>query len=122
MTDQETEHIQAPTSNRLMSASFSTQSYVTEESTNPGDTSSTFLPDGLPYMGKLMHHIDAGKRLSLQVHDQKQESYILLDGDGWVLLEDADGEMEQSKTIKKRRNNHLARTKAPIMFAGESRC
>ena len=38
-----------------------------------------WTPDEKPYMGKILH-IKAGARLSLQVHDQKQESWFLIKG------------------------------------------
>jgi mannose-6-phosphate isomerase-like protein (cupin superfamily) len=38
-----------------------------------------WTPAELPYMGKLLH-INAGKRLSLQAHDVKRESWLLLSG------------------------------------------
>jgi mannose-6-phosphate isomerase-like protein (cupin superfamily) len=49
-----------------------------------------WTPAGLPYMGKLIH-IHAGARLSLQVHDQKLESWLLVSGRVLALLEDDDG-------------------------------
>jgi len=52
-----------------------------------------FVPDGMPYMGKLLH-IEAGKRLSLQVHDTKQETYWLLSGECDLVLENSKGELE----------------------------
>lgn len=52
-----------------------------------------WVPEGLPYMGKILH-IDAGKRLSLQVHDIKQESYWLANGECDLILENSKGEME----------------------------
>lgn len=51
-----------------------------------------WTPANLPYMGKIIH-IDAGKRLSLQVHDKKQESWMVLQGDAKVVWEDADGNL-----------------------------
>ena len=39
-------------------------------------------------------HINAGKRLSLQVHDTKQESYWLASGDCNLIIENQNGEME----------------------------
>ncbi len=51
-----------------------------------------FTPEDLPYTGKLMH-INAGKRLSLQVHDVKQETQILIQGQCNSLVENPDGEM-----------------------------
>lgn len=53
-----------------------------------------FTPDDLPYMGKLLH-IDEGKRLSLQAHDQKQESWFLASGNIILMIENKDGELEE---------------------------
>lgn len=52
-----------------------------------------WVPEGMPYMGKVLH-INAGKRLSLQVHDVKQESYWLINGECDLLIENSKGEME----------------------------
>lgn len=53
-----------------------------------------FTPDNLPYMGKILH-INAGKRLSLQVHDQKCESWYLLSGRGMMVIEDKDSSLKE---------------------------
>ena len=45
-----------------------------------------FVPDGRPYMGKIIH-INAGARLSLQKHDQKIESWYLKSGRAKVIWE-----------------------------------
>ena len=50
-----------------------------------------WTPDNLPYMGKVLH-INAGARLSLQVHDQKQESWLLIAGEAKVIWENTSGE------------------------------
>lgn len=52
-----------------------------------------WVKEGMPYMGKVLH-IDAGKRLSLQVHDTKQESYWLTSGECDLVIENSKGEME----------------------------
>lgn len=52
-----------------------------------------FTPDNLPYSGKILH-IEAGKRLSLQVHDEKQETYWLADGRCNLVIENIKGELE----------------------------
>lgn len=49
-----------------------------------------WTPPNAPYCGKILH-IDAGKRLSLQVHDQKTESWFLLSGDAKIVWDDASG-------------------------------
>ncbi len=58
-----------------------------------------FTKENLPYMLKLIH-INAGKRLSLQVHDKKQESWLALSGDCIVYLEDESGRMLEIKMQK----------------------
>lgn len=58
-----------------------------------------WVPEGMPYMGKLIH-IDAGKRLSLQVHDKKQESYWLLNGECDLIMDNDQGELITIKMIK----------------------
>ncbi len=71
---------------------FSTESYVRKVE-KPWGYELHWVPEGMPYMGKVLH-IDAGKRLSLQVHDIKQESYWLTSGDCDLVLENSNGEME----------------------------
>lgn len=55
-----------------------------------------FTPDNLPYAGKIIH-INAGKRLSLQLHDKKQESWYLLHGRGKVIWEDNAGDLIETE-------------------------
>lgn len=51
-----------------------------------------WVPEDKPYIGKLLHITD-GKRLSLQVHDEKQESWFIIKGEGKVIWENNDGEL-----------------------------
>lgn len=53
-----------------------------------------FTPDTLPYMGKILH-VDEGKRLSLQAHDVKRESWFLARGNIILIIENRDGELEE---------------------------
>jgi mannose-6-phosphate isomerase len=55
-----------------------------------------FVPEGLPYMGKLLH-IDAGKRLSLQIHDKKLETWFLLSGRALISREDESGHLDETE-------------------------
>ena len=45
------------------------------------------------YVGKILH-IRAGRRLSLQYHDQKLESQCLLSGRALLVIEDATGSLQ----------------------------
>jgi len=47
-------------------------------------------------MGKVLH-INEGARLSLQLHDQKQESWFLMSGQAAVIWENAQGELTQTE-------------------------
>jgi len=55
-----------------------------------------FTPPNLPYTGKIIH-INAGKRLSLQTHDKKQESWLLKSGQAKVAWENAKGEIIETE-------------------------
>ena len=47
-------------------------------------------------MGKLIH-INGGARLSLQVHDQKTESWLLINGQAAAEWQNAQGEMTKTE-------------------------
>jgi mannose-6-phosphate isomerase-like protein (cupin superfamily) len=51
-----------------------------------------WVTEDKPYMGKILH-INAGCRLSLQVHDQKQESWMLINGEAKVIWDNQNGEL-----------------------------
>lgn len=57
-----------------------------------------FVPEGLPYMGKILH-IDEGHRLSMQVHDIKQETYLIYKGRGKVVWENEAGELVEDELM-----------------------
>lgn len=71
---------------------FNLESYV-KRVEKPWGYELIFTPEELPYTGKVMH-INAGKRQSLQIHDVKQETYLLYSGKGGVIIENSNGEME----------------------------
>lgn len=54
-----------------------------------------WVPADAPYMGKVLH-INEGARLSLQIHDQKQESWFLMSGEAKVVWENASGELTET--------------------------
>ncbi len=51
---------------------------------------------GEPYIGKLLH-VNAGARLSLQLHDLKQESWLLVGGQAAVIWEDNSGKLIETE-------------------------
>jgi mannose-6-phosphate isomerase len=55
-----------------------------------------WVPNTAPYMGKILH-INAGARLSLQLHDAKQESWLLLDGKARVIWDNSNGELVETE-------------------------
>lgn len=73
-------------------STFSTDGYVRKVE-KPWGYELHWVPEGLSYMGKILH-INAGCRLSLQVHDIKQESYWLANGECDLVIENKQGEME----------------------------
>ncbi|MBI3366251.1 cupin [Candidatus Roizmanbacteria bacterium] len=56
-------------------------------------------PENKPYMGKVLH-INAGKRLSLQIHDQKQETWYLINGRAKVLWDNNLGKLIETELEK----------------------
>lgn len=58
-----------------------------------------WTPEDKPYMGKLLH-INKGARLSLQYHDQKQESWLLINGRGKVIWDNDKGELVETELQK----------------------
>lgn len=73
---------------------FSTEPYV-KRVEKPWGYEVHWVHANAPYMGKLIH-INAGARLSLQVHDQKQESWLVVSGQAAVLWENEHGELMQT--------------------------
>ncbi len=55
-----------------------------------------WVKEDMPYMGKMIH-INESKRLSLQYHDKKQESWFLIKGRGKVIWENTNGETMETE-------------------------
>lgn len=54
-----------------------------------------WVPKNKPYLGKILH-INAGTRISLQIHDQKQESWFLMQGEAKIIWDNTDGELVET--------------------------
>lgn len=55
-----------------------------------------WVPEDKPYMGKIIH-IKEGARLSLQLHDKKQESWLVMNGRAKVVWENEKGELIETE-------------------------
>ncbi len=71
---------------------FDTKPYI-KKVKKPWGYELHFTQDNLPYMGKILH-INTGKRLSLQIHDRKVESWYLLKGRVKMVIENSKGKTE----------------------------
>lgn len=78
--------------NQFDKSGFTNEGYV-KRVEKPWGHELHWVPEGMPYMGKVLH-INAGKRLSLQAHDKKQETYWLVSGECNLVVENTNGEME----------------------------
>lgn len=74
---------------------FSNDAYV-KKVEKPWGYELHWVPEDAPYMGKVLH-IRAGARLSLQVHDQKSESWLLIAGRAKVMWENNKGELIETE-------------------------
>lgn len=75
-------------------AAFSQQAYA-KRIEKPWGWEIHWVPESTPYMGKVLH-INAGARLSLQIHDEKQESWFLIKGRAKVVWENNRGELTET--------------------------
>jgi len=74
---------------------FTNQPYV-KRVEKPWGYELHWVPEGALYMGKI-EHINAGARMSLQVHDTKQESWFLMSGRAAVIWEDSHGQLIETE-------------------------
>ena len=54
------------------------------------------VPGDYPYMMKIMH-VNAGQRMSLQIHDKKQETWLLMSGRAAAIWENDKGELVETE-------------------------
>ena len=55
-----------------------------------------WTPTSLPYLGKLLH-VRAAARLSLQAHEEKRETWLLIDGRAMVIWENGAGDRVETE-------------------------
>jgi mannose-6-phosphate isomerase-like protein (cupin superfamily) len=76
-------------------STFSNDAYV-RRIEKPWGYELHWVPADAPYIGKLLH-INKGARLSLQIHDEKQESWFVMNGTAAVIWENDKGELIQTE-------------------------
>ena len=84
--------------NGVMKKTFSNEPYV-KKIDKPWGYELHWVPEDAPYMGKLLH-INKDARLSLQIHDEKQESWFLMNGEAAVIWDNNKGELIQTDLQK----------------------
>ncbi|MEA3248852.1 MAG: cupin [Patescibacteria group bacterium] len=93
-----------------------------KETPKPWGKEVLLSPDDLPYVGKLLF-INAGARLSLQYHDEKEETQCLISGMALLWLENDEGEIEKIEmepecgyTIRPNRKHRLEGIEDAVVF------
>ncbi len=74
---------------------FTNDSYV-KRVEKPWGYELHWVPEDAPYMGKI-EHVNAGARMSLQIHDKKQESWFMMQGRASVVWENSKGELVETE-------------------------
>ena len=92
-------------------SSFNNEAYV-RRIDKPWGWELHWTPENLPYMGKVIH-INAGARLSLQLHDEKRESWMVMRGRAKVAWEDNAGDADRDRAAARRRLHVRPRPEAP---------
>lgn len=81
--------------NNIDKSKFTNDPYV-KKVEKPWGYEIHWVPEGKPYMGKILH-VSAGSKLSLQIHDQKEESWLLINGQAKVIWENLNGELIETE-------------------------
>lgn len=79
-------------------STFTNQPYI-KKAKKPWGYELHWVPKDKPYMGKMLH-VNANCRLSLQQHDQKQESWFLIEGRAKVIWDNDKGELIETELQK----------------------
>jgi mannose-6-phosphate isomerase-like protein (cupin superfamily) len=74
---------------------FGTSPYV-KRTEKPWGYELHLVPEDYPYMMKVMH-VNAGMQMSLQVHDAKRETYLVVSGRAAVIWENEKGELIETE-------------------------
>lgn len=72
---------------------FTNKPFALKDTTKPWGYEIIFTTPTDPYTGKILY-INAGKRISLQIHDKKQETQLLFSGRCNLIIDNQKGELE----------------------------
>lgn len=78
---------------------FTNEPLALDDTTKPWGHEIIFTKPGDPYTGKIIY-LNAGKRFSLQVHDKKQETQVLVDGEAVLIIDNDQGELTEIPMVK----------------------
>jgi mannose-6-phosphate isomerase len=76
-------------------STFNTEAYVRRVE-KPWGWELHWVRADAPYMGKIMH-INQGAMLSMQIHDEKEESYFLMNGRALLIWENSNRELIETE-------------------------
>ncbi len=71
---------------------FNNVPYALKDTTKPWGYEIIFTTSSDPYTGKIIY-LNAGKQFSLQVHDEKQETQMLVSGEAELIIDNESGEL-----------------------------
>ncbi len=71
---------------------FTNAPFALKDTTKPWGHEVIFTKPSDPYTGKIIY-LNAGKKFSLQVHDKKQETQMLVSGEAVLIIDNDKGEL-----------------------------
>ena len=82
--------------NKFDKSKYTNQSFALDDTTKPWGHEIIFTRPDDPYTGKEIY-ISAGKQFSLQVHDKKQETQMLVFGEANLIVDNEKGKLTTIK-------------------------
>lgn len=80
--------------NKFDKTKFTNEPFAIYDNTKPWGHEVIFTKPSDPYTGKIIY-LNAGKRFSLQVHDKKQETQMLVSGEAVLIIDNNQGELTE---------------------------
>jgi mannose-6-phosphate isomerase len=78
---------------------FTNTPFAMDDTTKPWGHEIIFTKPEDPYTGKIIY-LNAGKQFSLQVHDKKQETQMLISGEATLIIDNEKGEMTEIPMVQ----------------------